>query len=54
MLPLVEALSAEVANHPAVAHELPAPLHVEDLIGLDFLRGRRITLDFREGVIDLD
>ena len=50
----IEALGTEVENLPIVCHTLPASASVDGLLGLDFLRGQRLTLDFREGTIALD
>ena len=37
-----------------VMHDLPAASGVDGLIGLDLLRGKRLTLDFRLGELTLD
>lgn len=37
-----------------LCHDLPAEVRVDGLLGLDFLRGRRLTLDFRTGRLSLD
>jgi hypothetical protein len=34
--------------------EMPRQLGIYGLLGLDFLRDHRLTLDFRAGTIDLD
>jgi hypothetical protein len=39
---------------PVLAYTLPPSLGVDGLLGLDFLRGLNLTLDFREGRMSLD
>ncbi len=41
-------------NIEVVMHDLPAASGVDGLIGLDLLRGKRLTLDFRLGELTLD
>lgn len=36
-----------------LAHDLPASPQIDGVLGLDFLRGHRLTLDFRAGEIEL-
>ena len=36
-----------------ICHTLPASVSVDGLLGLDFLRGQRLTIDFRAGRIAL-
>ncbi|HUT34787.1 MAG TPA: retropepsin-like aspartic protease [Planctomycetota bacterium] len=50
----VEALGQERLNFPFLCHTLPPAAGIDGLLGLDFLRGHRLTLDFREGLIGLD
>jgi predicted aspartyl protease len=38
---------------PVLAHPLPAVVSVSGLLGLDFLRDRTLTIDFRTGRIDI-
>ena len=38
---------------PLVCHTLPASAAVDGLLGLDFMRGKRLIIDFRTGIIDL-
>jgi len=49
----VAALGRRVAGLEVVAHDLPAGLPFVGLLGLDFLRGRRLSIDFRRGEIEL-
>ena len=50
----IEALEREVRNFPIVCHTLPPSATVDGLLGLDFLRGQRLVVDFRAGTIALD
>ncbi len=49
----IEALGEQQEQFPVVAHTIPASAGVDGLLGLDFLRDRRLTLDFRRGRITL-
>jgi clan AA aspartic protease (TIGR02281 family) len=48
------ALDSSVTNMDVLAQNLPPRARVHGLLGLDFLRGRRLTIDFRAGMINLD
>jgi predicted aspartyl protease len=48
-----EALEQQRAAIPVVAHTLPPSASIDGLLGLDFLRGQRLTIDFRRGQISL-
>lgn len=45
------ALGQHRFGFPVVAHRLPAGAMVDGLLGLDYLRGLSVTLDFRAGQI---
>jgi hypothetical protein len=49
----VRALGLERTAFPVVGHTLPPSAGVDGLLGLDFLRGCVLTIDFRAGQIDL-
>jgi predicted aspartyl protease len=49
----VEALGISAAGLRVLCHQLPEALRVGGLLGLDFLRGRRLEVDFAAGTIDL-
>jgi predicted aspartyl protease len=49
----LKALDHERFDFPVVAHTLPPSAGVDGLLGLDFLRGLTLTVDFREGKIVL-
>ena len=50
----VESLGREVRALPVLCHTLPPSATVDGLLGLDFLRGQRLVVDFRAGTIALD
>jgi len=47
----IEAHGIERFGFPALCHTLPPSAGVDGLLGLDFLRGQRLALDFRTGII---
>ena len=47
------ALGQNRIGFPVIAHTLPDGATVDGLLGLDFLRGHILTLDFRAGSISL-
>ncbi|MDB5349404.1 MAG: hypothetical protein JWN86_651 [Planctomycetota bacterium] len=47
------ALGIHRIGFPLLAHALPADAGIDGLLGLDFLRGHILTLDFRGGVLTL-
>ena len=49
----IEALGKVRMNFPLICHTLPATAPVDGVLGLDFLRDRRLTIDFRRGRITL-
>jgi predicted aspartyl protease len=49
----LEALGQQRTQFPVVAHTLPPTATIDGLLGLDFLRGQRLTIDFRRGRITL-
>ncbi|MCY3022859.1 MAG: retropepsin-like aspartic protease [Planctomycetota bacterium] len=50
----VEALGQARRDFPVLCHTLPPSATVDGLLGLDFLRGNRLVVDFRTGVVELD
>ena len=50
----IDALGHEQTNFPVLCHTLPPSATVDGVLGLDFLRGKRLILDFRAGQITLD
>ena len=50
----MEAIGSVKLNFPMICHSLPRGVSVDGLLGLDFFRNQRLTIDFREGLITLD
>jgi hypothetical protein len=48
------ALGHERRDFPVIAHNLPPSVHVHGLLGLDYLRGLKLSIDFQSGRITLD
>lgn len=55
LLPIrrLKALGQERHDLPVLCHTLPPSAGVDGLLGLDFLRGHVLTVDFLQGRIDL-
>lgn len=49
----IEALDLRLPDFPILAIDLPQGVRVSGLLGLDFLRGRTLTIDFAAGEIEL-
>lgn len=49
----VAALGQQQTNFPLLCHTLPASAGVDGLLGLDFMRGYQLVIDFRNGQISL-
>lgn len=54
MVEELQALGQERPGFPVLCHTLPPSARVDGLLGLDFLRGRRLVLDFRKGLLSLE
>ena len=57
--PLVRTVRIEAMNHerrglPIACHRLPEGVNIDGVLGLDFFRGRKLTLDFRVGLVTLE
>jgi len=50
----ISALGLEREGFPVLVHTLPPSAGVDGLLGLDFLRGRVLTIDFRNGLLRLN
>ncbi len=50
----VIALGRHRLEFSVLAHTLPPSAGVDGLLGLDFLRGEKLTVDFRKGELTLD
>jgi len=49
----LNALGQERLRFPVLAHTLPPSAGVDGLLGLDFLRGQAMQIDFRQGSVVL-
>ena len=49
----VIALGRERSGFPVLGHTLPPSTGVDGLLGLDFFRGQRLTIDLRDGQLML-
>lgn len=47
------ALGQERTEFPVLAHTLPPSAGVDGLLGLDFMEGRQLHIDFRRSVVSL-
>ena len=50
----VACLGSSRQRFAILTHQLPDEAKVDGLLGLDFLRNHRLTIDFRAGTIELD
>jgi predicted aspartyl protease len=50
----LSALGRQRSDFAVLAHTLPPSAGVDGLLGLDFLRGQLLAVDFRAGLITLD
>lgn len=50
----LSALGHSRGNMPVLAHNLPPSATVDGLLGLDFFRGGRLELDFRQGMVGFE
>ncbi len=53
MLDRIMALGQERTGFPVLGHTLPPSAGIDGLLGLDFLRGRGLTIDFHTGRVTL-
>ena len=50
----IHALGVTRRNVNVICYTLPAGARVDGVLGLDFFRGRRLVIDFREGTVSLE
>lgn len=50
----IGALGHQRGPFPILCHTLPPGAGIDGVLGLDFFRGMRLVVDFREGVVSLD
>lgn len=53
VLQKIVALGQERMQFPVLGHTLPPSAGIDGLLGLDFVRGQTLTLDFRTGTLTL-
>ena len=53
ILDRVSSLGQERIGFPVLGHTLPPSASVDGLLGLDFLRGLNLAIDFRAGLLSL-
>jgi len=49
----IVALGQERTTFPVLGHTLPPSAGIDGVLGLDFVRGQTLTVDFRTGTITL-
>jgi predicted aspartyl protease len=49
----LRAIGRECRDFAVIVHTLPPSAGIDGLLGLDFLRGRKLTVDFRQGILAL-
>ncbi len=49
----IDSLGQQRDEFPVLAHTLPPSASVDGLLGLDFLRGQAVSIDFRRGRVSL-
>ena len=49
----ITALGQEHTSFPVLGHTLPPSAGIDGLLGLDFVRGQTLTVDFRTGTLTL-
>ena len=47
------AIGHERTHFPVLAHTLPPSTSIDGILGLDYLRGARLSIDFRTGLLTL-
>ncbi len=50
----IEALGKAATNLRVLCHTLPSRAGIDGVLGLDFLRGQRLVIDFRAGLLALE
>jgi predicted aspartyl protease len=50
----IETLGNSRKEFPVIAHSLPSSAGVDGLLGVDFFRGKCLTIDFGTGTVSLD
>jgi len=50
----IHSLGHDREGFPIICHTLPPAVRLDGLLGLDFLRGERLVVDFRQGLVSLE
>ena len=50
----LQALGQQFKDFPILCHSLPFTVDADGILGLDFLAGHRLTIDFRIGLVTLE
>ena len=50
----ITAIDTEKRDFPILCHNLPTGAPVDGVLGLDFFRGQKLTIDFRAGLATLE
>jgi predicted aspartyl protease len=53
LVPRMRCLETERKDFPVLCHTLPPTAMVDGLLGLDYMRGSRLEVDFKKGIIEL-
>jgi len=53
MVELMKVLGKKVENCEMLIHDLPETSRVDGLIGLNFLKHCKLTIDFTKGILEL-
>jgi len=54
VLPNLEIEGIRKEDFPVVAFNFPKEAGINGVLGLDFFRGTKLTLDFKEGILEID
>lgn len=54
IIPELRVGAISLLNFQVFAMDFPERAGIEGVLGLDFLRGRKVTLDFRQGLLDIE
>jgi predicted aspartyl protease len=52
-IPLIRAFGVDMTNFKVVAHDLPPSLLVDGLLGMNFLKRAKLTIDFHKNIIKI-
>jgi hypothetical protein len=50
----IKVLGLTRQNFKVISHKLPETTFVDGLIGLDFFRNKKLSIDFKNGLIELE